>query len=283
MAQGKEKVVNETDDAQERIDAMNDELDSVLTDEPEEQKSVATRHTEVASHGEQMRPDDLLRIAVERGISDVEQLEKLIDLRNREIARQAKDKFEVEFARLQSQIGEVKRTKEATDADGKRLYAYAPLEDIVAVVGPTIAEFGFSYKFEESRIEGSDEKRVSCVVRGFGHEERTSIDVPIPPTSKLQNSVQVRGSASSYGRRYAFMAAFGITINDEDDDAQTFTMAEIQDLLPGMAEMEAATTMEELKASYKKAFKSAVSESQKMLVVATKNRIKGALSGAGNG
>lgn len=261
---------------EERVEAINADLDEAIGMEPGE---VAIRRESAPVAGGDAGPDTLIRLAVERGVNP-DELEKLIELRNREIARQAKERYEVEFARLQSAFGEVKRTKQAKDGD-RVLYSYAPLEDIIAVVGPTIAEHGFSYRFEEERLEGVEERRIWCVVRGYGHEERTYVDIPIPPATKFTNSVQTRGVASSYGKRYAFLAAFGITINDEDDDAQSLTVAEIQTLLPALAKIETAATMDELKEVFKAAFAEATSEDQKMLVIATKNRRKEALRGSG--
>ncbi|MFP4012418.1 MAG: hypothetical protein ACLFUM_12010, partial [Spirochaetaceae bacterium] len=127
---------------EERVEAMNEDLDEAIGMEPGE---VAIRRESAPVAGGDAGPDTLIRLAVERGVNP-DELEKLIELRNREIARQAKERYEVEFARLQSAFGEVKRTKQAKDGD-RVLYSYAPLEDIIAVVGPTIAEHGFSYRF----------------------------------------------------------------------------------------------------------------------------------------
>jgi hypothetical protein len=266
---------DERDDIEDRVAAMNADLDEAIGAEP---SAVAVRQ-QSAPVSQDEGPDMLIRLAVERGVNP-DELEKLIALRNREIARQAKERYEVEFARLQSSFDEVKRTKQAKDGD-RVLYSYAPLEDIVAVVGPTIADHGFSYKFEEERLETVDERRIWCIVRGYGHEERTYVDIPIPPATKFTNSVQTRGVASSYGKRYAFLAAFGITINDEDDDAQSYSLAEVQTLLPSLSKIETAATMDELKEVFKAAFAEATSEEQKMLVIASKNRRKEALRGSG--
>ena len=277
MAQ-EEKVVSEQE-TQQRIDGMNGELDSVIGGEPGFNERNIARHIEQRG-AETGESNQLIQLAIQSG-ADVDKLERLIELRNREIARESKDVYERQFAQMQNAFGKVVRTREAQDANGRRMYAFAPLEDIVAVVGPTIAQYGFRYRFEEERIEGVDEKRVWCIVTGHGHEERTFIDVPIPPASKMTNAIQQRGSASSYGKRYAFLAAFGLTLNDEDDDARACSLSEVDALLPELAKLEAATTLEELKTVYKQVFAYADSESQKMLVINAKNRRKEALN-AGN-
>ena len=264
------------DDIVQRVEAMERDIDDALEE---------TREVQRVEHAPVAQQDDgayrLIQMALERG-ADVEKLAGLIELRNREIARQAKVEYESKFAEMQRTFERVVRTKEAKDSDGRVLYAFAPLEHIVAVVGPTIAEFGFRYRFEEQRVEGADEKRVTCIVSGYGHEERTSVDIPIPPATKFSNSIQQRGSASSYGRRYAFIAAFGLTINDEDDDAQLYTIAEIEEMMPGIAAIQTAESIEHLKVVYKEAFKACVTEAHKLLVIAAKNKRKGELNGPAN-
>lgn len=255
MEQGNEKAVGPS--ADKRAEPMTMELDSARERAGES--------------------DRLIELAIERG-ADVDKLERLIDLRNREIARQSKAIYEERFAEMQRSFGKIVRTREAKNESGRTMYAFAPLEDVVAVVGPTIADHGFRYRFEEERIEGTDEKRVWCLVTGHGHEERTFIDVPIPPASKMTNAIQQRGSASSYGKRYAFLAAFGLTINDEDDDARSISMTEADAMIGGLVKIENAQTLDELKVSFKEAFAEAGSEAQKMLVITAKNRRKGELN-----
>jgi hypothetical protein len=67
----------------------------------------------------------------------------------------------------------------------------------------------------------------------------------------------------------------------EDDDAQSYSLAEVQTLLPSLSKIETAATMDELKEVFKAASAEATSEDQKMLVIASKNRRKEALRGSG--
>jgi hypothetical protein len=264
MAQENEK------EAAEAVDGMIEQLDDVLENE---EVAVATNFNLPAQDSGASESSRLIQLAIERD-ADVDKLERLIELRNREIARQAKAEYEQRFSAMQRQFGKILRTREATDANGKVMYSYAPLEDIVAVVGPTIADFGFRYHFEEERIEGSSEKRIWCIVSGCGHEERTYVDIPIPEPSKMTNAIQQRGSASSYGKRYAFLAAFGLTLADEDDEGRSCSVNEVSAMVPGLAKLEAATTLDDLKVAFKEVLATAESESQKLLVINTKNRRK---------
>jgi hypothetical protein len=172
-----------------------------------------------------IRPvDGLIASAVEKNL-DVDKLERLIDMRNKELARQAKLDYDEHFAAMQLDYVPVSKTKAALDRDGKKvLYRYCPLEDILRVYQPIISRHGFSYRWSEETISPT-EKRMWCVVAGFGHEERSYVDIPIQAATSFTNSVQQRGSATTYGKRYSFVDAFGVIIDGEDDDATSINHA----------------------------------------------------------
>ena len=161
--------------------------------------------------------DGLIAIALEKGL-DTETLEKLIALRNAELARQAKAAFDEEFAKMQRDFVPVGRSRQATNDQGRKLYSFCPLEDILLANAPIIAAHGFSYKWSEEALP-SKEKRIYCIVSGYGHEERAYVDIPVIEGNKATNAIQQRGSATSYGKRYSFLNAFGIIIAGEDDYA----------------------------------------------------------------
>jgi hypothetical protein len=161
--------------------------------------------------------DGLIAIALEKGL-DTETLEKLIALRNAELARQAKVAFDEEFAKMQRDFVPVGRSRQATNDQGRKLYSFCPLEDILLANAPIIAAHGFSYKWSEEALP-SKEKRIYCIVSGYGHEERAYVDIPVIEGNKVTNAIQQRGSATSYGKRYSFLNAFGIIIAGEEDDA----------------------------------------------------------------
>ena len=164
------------------------------------------------------REDALLSQAIEKGL-DTETLEKLIALRNAEIARQAKATFDEKFAQMQAEFTPVGKTNTANSADGRKLYSYCPIEVILMMAAPILAKHGFAYSWEEESLP-SKEKRVWCVISGHGHERRGFVDIPfMDPVTKATNAVQMRGSATTYGKRYSFLNATGIIVSGEDNDA----------------------------------------------------------------
>lgn len=153
--------------------------------------------------------DKLLMLAIQ-GNLDVTKLEKLIELKNREEERKAKQEFDRHFAEMQKQFEAAQRTKKGYN------YKYAPIEELQKQFGPLIAEHGFSYRWREEAIEGG--KRCIMKISGWGHSEENYFDIPDLEGTSQMNNVQVRGAMSTYGRRYSFIAGFGLIIQDEDTD-----------------------------------------------------------------
>jgi hypothetical protein len=161
----------------------------------------------------------LLSLAITSGLTDPTILEKLISLRNAEIERQAKVDFDRNFALMQAEFAPVGKSKQANDANGRKLYSYCPLEDILAMAAPIIARHGFSYRWTEEAL-ANKEKRINCIIAGYGHQEVGFVDIPyMEPSSRATNAVQMRGSATTYGKRYSFLNATGIIVGGEDNDA----------------------------------------------------------------
>lgn len=179
---------------------------------------------------------DLVAMAISQDL-DVEKLRALIDMRNKEEERKAKQEYDRHFAEMQADFEAAKRTKQGYD------YKYAPIEVLQRQYGPTIARHGFSYRWREEALEGGA-KRVILRISGHGHAEENFFDVPPIEGTKQMNPIQVAGAMSTYGRRYTFIAGFGIIIDDEDDDAQSLTFdqgvkyAEYVEALQGESDIE---------------------------------------------
>lgn len=158
----------------------------------------------------------LMEMAISQGEAGVALLEKLIHLRNQESERMAKAEFDKHFAEMQKEYVPVGRGKSAKQGE-RELYKYCPLEMILAVYQPIITKHGFAFRWENEAVkEGSI--RVYCIVSGWGFEKRSYVDMPIAASTSFSNSAQQYGSATSYGKRYSFVNAFGVIISDEDDD-----------------------------------------------------------------
>jgi hypothetical protein len=160
----------------------------------------------------------LVRLAIENK-ADPSVIERLVDLMNKQEDRRAKQEFDLHFAAMQAELPIITKRKEAKN-QSEVMYVYAPLEVLQRACNPIISRHGFSYSWREEAIEGKS-KRTILAIRGYGHVQENYFDAPeISGTSRM-NPIQVAGAMSSYGRRYTFIAGFGLTVEGEDLDGQT--------------------------------------------------------------
>lgn len=174
----------------------------------------------------------------------VDMLERVLDLRAKEESRQARIAYNEHFSAMQAELPEIQKTKEVRDHGGNLVYRYAPLEDILKGVGPVLAKYMFAYRWSEEELENSV-KRVHCIISGHGWEESGYVDIPIQEASKMTNSIQQRGVATTYGKRYSLCNALGIVLDDDVDAILSVTDA-LEYAAP-IEKMRQCKTMEDLK------------------------------------
>lgn len=166
-----------------------------------------------------VNPETLILTALEKGVP-VETMERLLAMRDKLVAEQARNAFFRDLAAFQMQCPVIVKDKDVMNRDGRTVrYRYAPLDSIVRQIRGTLAEFGFSYQFTTATDDKSI--NVTCHARHRdGHTETTTFVSQIDPAA-FMNVAQKFGSALTFGKRYAFLAAFGIMTGDEDDDSQS--------------------------------------------------------------
>lgn len=176
--------------------------------------------TDQIAKQEAMNPGQLLALAVDKDL-DIDKLRQLMELQKEWQADQARKVFFEAFTNFQSECPDIRKTKGVgfeTKTGGKTDYKYAPLADITRQIGKTLKKFDLSYRWEIS-----DEKeviKVTCIVSHVsGHSERTTMTAS-PDTSGSKNSIQARGSAVEYLKRYTLIGALGISTADSDVDGQ---------------------------------------------------------------
>lgn len=148
---------------------------------------------------------------------DPDKLEKLLEVKGKYEAKENKKLFQIKFSEFQSELPVIKKTKEVHTRDGKLAYKYAPLEKIIEQLKSLMNKYQFSYRFSEGLIEKGNMKRINCHLMGYGHEEISYCDIPIPAGNKLINDAQLAGAASTYGKRYSFTAVTGVMADDDND------------------------------------------------------------------
>lgn len=168
---------------------------------------------EVAQH------QDSMSNMIERVASDpnvpIEKLERMLDMQERIWAKQARDAFYADFARMQAEMPEIPKRGEIK-VRGVLQSTYPLFEDIVERAKPVMQKHGFSL-FHKSRIENGEMIVTGILAHKDGHSEADEIPLPYD-TSGNKNATQVRGSTLSYGKRYTASNLLLITSRGEDDD-----------------------------------------------------------------
>lgn len=151
----------------------------------------------------------------------VETMERLLAMRRELKAEAAKEAFDRSMAYFQSECPVIEKKKKVdfiSKRTGNRTnYSYAPLDVIVEQVKPLLQKYGFSYTFD-TKNENDRTINFCKVTHELGHSEVYKFEVPIDKEAHM-NEQQKFGSANTFGKRYAFLNAFGILTGDEDDDS----------------------------------------------------------------
>lgn len=164
----------------------------------------------------------LMQAAIAQGESGVQALERIVQLQERIMDREAKAAFlramtkaKGEFPRIEKNVpGQHGATRKGTRTTGM----YAPLDTITAAIDPVCAANGLSYTFDRTKID--NDPFVLCIVRHVdGHEQSAKFPAFVDE-GRGRSKIQGIASGETYAKRYALIAAFGLTMCDPDDDAK---------------------------------------------------------------
>lgn len=156
---------------------------------------------------------------------DLDKMERLILMRDRMLAQEAKMAFNEALSHVQSKLPVIDRKGKIVIKDKnneervRQSTPYALFEDINEAVKPIIAEHGFSVSFRTGSHEDGRIKVTAILKHRGGHEEETTIILPHDSTGS-KNAVQAIGSSTSYGKRMTMCALLNITSRGEDDDGK---------------------------------------------------------------
>lgn len=190
-------------------------------------------------------PTSILELAVKQN-ANVDTLAKLLELQERFEAGQARKAFDEAFAAFKAEAPRLEKTKSVSYGQGKTSYKYTPLDEIASALGPILARHGLSYSWEQS--QDKETITVICILsHTLGHSRKNALSGP-PDTSGSKNAIQAIAGGVSYLRRYTLLGVTGMATSDEDADG--ITMGNAADFI---ANMEAATTLQELQVRYREA------------------------------
>lgn len=163
-------------------------------------------------------PLDMINSAVQRGAS-VEQITQLIALKERIEADEARKAFADDMVRFKAKPLEITKDKQVgyTTKEGEFVgYMHATIGNVVEVVVPALAEFGFSHRWDTEQRDGL--VIVTCVItHRLGHSQSTTL-MASPDQSGKKNPIQSIISAKTYLERHTLLAATGLATKDMQDD-----------------------------------------------------------------
>jgi hypothetical protein len=146
---------------------------------------------------------------------DVDKVEKLLQMHERILDRNAKAAYAAALAAMQPELPMIDERGAIKDNAGAVRSKYALWEDVVAAIAPILARHGFSISFRTTNDK--DGVTVTAVLtHAQGHSEQTTLTLPID-TSGAKNAVQSVGSSTAYGKRYTAAALLNLRTGEDDD------------------------------------------------------------------
>lgn len=151
---------------------------------------------------------------------DVSKMERLFEMRERMIDRQAHLEFNASLKAAKAALPGILRNKYNEQTKSK----YANLESVSDAMDPVITEHGFSMSFGTADSPKTDHYRVTCTLaHEGGHEKEYFADIPIDSAgikgTANKTLTHAFGSTMSYGRRYLKMMIFDVKTTDDDGNA----------------------------------------------------------------
>ena len=158
---------------------------------------------------------NLMLSLMDRGAS-LDQIERMMDLAERNEKREAEKAYNVAFAAFKAEAVRIIKGRTVTDGPLKGR-AYAELHDVVDAVTPALSRHGLSASWKLTRDE-KDWIEVTCTLKHTGgHSESVSMGGP-PDTGGAKNALQARASTKSYLERYTLKAICGVAEGGDDND-----------------------------------------------------------------
>lgn len=171
------------------------------------------------------KADSMLTIIEKVAMSpdaDISKLERMLDLQERIIDKNAAAAFAADMAACQADLPSV--VKQARNDQTRS--NFARFEDILETTRQTYTRHGFAISFGTAESPVEQHIRITCeITHKQGHSKDYFVDLPIDNagmTGKV-NKTLMHGTASTmtYGRRYLFCMIFNIALKDADNDGNT--------------------------------------------------------------
>lgn len=186
--------------------------------------------------------------------SDVDKLEKMLDMQERVLNKQAESAFFISLNQCQSKMARV--SADCTNNQTRSKYAsYAALD---RALRPIYTEQGLSLSFDTKPSETESCIKVLCYVSNGNYTKEYSVDMPADGKGAKGGDVMTKthaaGAAMSYGMRYLLKMIFNVAIGEDDTDGNMPPPDE-PDVTDWLAKIEESADLDSLKANYTEAYK----------------------------
>lgn len=142
----------------------------------------------------------------------VDKITALLDMRERQMNKEAEQAFNAAFAAAMAEMPDVPRS-------GKNKHSgqvYSKLEDLIRTTRAILSGHGLSLNWQ-SQITGNEVTVTAFVRHSLGHQISTTLSGP-KDNGKQMNALQGGGSAETYLKRYTGFAILGLASGDEIDN-----------------------------------------------------------------
>lgn len=166
---------------------------------------------------------------------DVAKLEKLLDVKERWEANEARKAFTAAKAAFKAEAPRLLKNRKVAfpSQKGRTEYDHATLDAITEALSPVLAKHGLAFSWETTQNEAGL-VRVACVLTHvLGHSERVALQAAADQSGS-KNPIQAIGSTVTYLERYTLLAITGLATAEQDDDgagSSTVLDAEQKDTL----------------------------------------------------
>lgn len=143
---------------------------------------------------------------------DLDKMERLMQMQERVMERNAKSAYAASFARMQPELPVIGQKGKNTNTK----QTYAKWEDIAEAIAPVLSRHGFSISFRVENASGNVSV-TGVLMHEQGHSTETTLPLPVD-TGAGRNAVQAVGSTVSYGKRYTAGLLLNFVSRDQPDD-----------------------------------------------------------------
>lgn len=173
-------------------------------------------------------PDGLILTMMEKGAS-LEQIEKMMDLRERWERREAEKAFREDFAAFRGENVIIPKTKEVDRGRGGS-FIQAEYDEVCGRLSPALARHGFGFRHDQRfgtrrwMTDGVESDVgwvwVTChLEHRLGHTESLELEGP-PGDLTVNTPTQNMQTTASYLKRQSLLAITGTATGGEDDESR---------------------------------------------------------------